>query len=93
MATTTTLFSFNIQRDVKKQAETIARSMGLPLGTVMTGLVRDFVNTKRVVFTAPLVPNAKTGTQLKAALRDVANGKNIMSFKSAHDMDAYLDTL
>ena len=44
----TTLFSVKIDKDVKEKAQKTAEAMGLPLGTVINVLLRQFAQDKEL---------------------------------------------
>ena len=69
----------NIKTDkiLKKEAQETAKELGLPLSTVVNAYLREFVREKRVVFSAPLTPNARTAKLLKKIDNDIKKGKNI----------------
>ena len=85
----------NIKTDVKlkKKAQQVAREFGLPLGTILNRYLQDLVLHQRVVFERPEIPNAETRRILDKALEDIKNGKNLISFKNAKEMDEYLLSL
>jgi antitoxin component of RelBE/YafQ-DinJ toxin-antitoxin module len=54
MATNTkTLLTIKIDKKLKAQAEKTAASFGLPLGTMVNGLIRRTVNEGRMEFVTP----------------------------------------
>lgn len=85
----------NIKTDpkLKMQAHKVAKQMGLPLGTILNHYLRRLVDQKQVTFYVPETPNKKTEALLKRASRDYKAGRNIVGpFKTAAEMDAYLDS-
>ena len=92
MSTKTVL---NVKTDVKlkKRAQQVALDLGLPLSTIINRYLQEFIIHQRVVFERPEVPNAKTAKILREAERDIKAGKNLLSFKSGKEMDAYLLSL
>ena len=83
-------------RDLKLEAQDVARELGLPLGTLINAYLRDLVRERRAVFTAHPMPNQKTQKILDAAIADVKSGntKNFSpTFDNAEDAIAYLDSL
>ncbi len=82
----------NVKTDskLKARAQGVARDLGLPLGTVINRYLQTFVLEQRVIFEKPEVPNAETVKILRQAERDIKTGKNLIAFKNAKEMDAYL---
>jgi addiction module RelB/DinJ family antitoxin len=88
---TKTVINIKIDKKLKGDAQRVAGELGLPLGTIVNTYLRDLVREKRVVFSAPPIPNKKTTELLKRALRDVKWGKNVDGpFASAKDALSYL---
>ena len=79
---------------MKKDAQKMAKNFGLPLSAIVNAYLREFVREKRIVFSEPPTPNAKTRKILDQALKDIKEGKNLVGpFESAEDMDKFLDSL
>ena len=77
-----TVINFKVDKDLRDQAKQAAQEVGLPLGTIMTHYLKDFVREKRVVFSAHLEPNKATQTRWDSILQDVKAGKHIERFDS-----------
>lgn len=88
-----TMLSVKTDAKLKKKAQRVARDLGLPLGTIINRYLKDFVAYQRIVFERPEIPNAETAKILRQAERDIKAGKNLISFKNAKEMDAYLMSL
>ena len=71
-----TLLNIKMEKNLKHRAQEVARELGLPLSTVVNAYLREFVREKRVVFSSPPAPNAKTQRLLAKLRKDVAHGKN-----------------
>ena len=72
----------------------LAKNFGLPLSAVVNIYLREFVREKRVVFSEPPMPNAKTRKILDQAISDIKAGKNLVGpFESAEEMDNFLDSI
>lgn len=71
-----TLLNIKTEKRLKKDAQKVARDLGLPLGTVMNAYLREFVREKRVVFSLHPIPNARTQKLLRQLRTDVAKGGN-----------------
>jgi len=90
----TTVINIKTDKALKHNAQKLAQGFGLPLSAVINAYLREFVNEKRIVFSEPLMPNAKTRKILDKALLDIKRGKNLVGpFESPHAMDKFLDSL
>ena len=87
----------NVKIDSKLKAELkkTADTMGLPVSALMNNAARQIVEQRSVTFQAPLIPNAKTGRELKKAMAEIKAGKykKWPSFRTAEEMDRYLNSL
>lgn len=85
----------NIKTDakLKRRAQTVARNLGLPLGTVINRYLQEFVIEQKVVFERPEIPNARTAKNLRQAHKDLIAGKNISPvFANAKDAIKWLNS-
>ena len=90
----TTVINIKTDKNLKKDAQTLAKNFGLPLSAVVNIYLREFVREKRVVFSEPPMPNAKTRKILDQAISDIKAGKNLVGpFESAKEMDNFLDSI
>ncbi len=90
----TTQIVFNIDPRIKAKAMKRAKAEGIPLASYLRQAAEDFAEGKsRMAIVRDEIPNAKTAKELRAALKDVKEGKNLFSFKSAKEMDDYLKSL
>jgi len=85
------MLSIKTDSKLKKEAQKIAKEMGLSMSVLVNQGLRKLVETRSVTFQAPLIPNAKTGRALKKAMADIKAGKNLYGpFKSGKEMVASL---
>ena len=90
----TTVINIKTDKILKKDAQRLAKNFGLPLSAVVNTYLREFVREKRIVFSEPLMPNAKTSKIIDRALADIKANKNLAGpFESAGEMDKFLDSL
>ena len=90
----TTVINIKTDKNLKKDAQTLAKNFGLPLSAIVNTYLREFVREKRVVFSEPPMPNAKTRKILDQAISDIKAGKNLVGpFESAKEMDNFLDSI
>ncbi|MBI2097986.1 MAG: hypothetical protein HYT46_03610 [Candidatus Vogelbacteria bacterium] len=88
---TKTLVTVKVDKKIKKAAEFTARRVGLPLGTVINGFLRNFINEQRVEFYAPLVPNPNTRKIIGEARREFAASRATGPFRSVSELVAALE--
>jgi len=88
------LLNIKVDPNLKGQAQEVARALGLPLGTINNSYLRELVHEKRVVFTAPLLPNIKTQKLLKTMAHDLKKGvKNFHGPFTQKEAITYLDRI
>jgi len=89
-----TQVAFTIDPAVKKSAMRRAKREGVPFASVLKLATKAYAEGK---FSVEIVSeerfNEKTARELRAALRDIKKGKNLVSFKNAKEMDDYLLSL
>ena len=73
------------KKDLKVQAQNLAREMGLPLSTLVNNYLRNFIIERQVVFNAPM-PNKKTIEHIEEARKELRAGKNAGPFNSVDEM-------
>ena len=83
---TKTLLTVKTDKTLKRAAEETAARVGLPLGTVVNGFLRNFVSEQRMEFSAPLIPNARTRKIIDEARKEFAAGKAYGPFKNMKEM-------
>ena len=90
----TTVINIKTDKKLKKDAQKLAKNFGLPLSAIVNTYLREFVREKRIVFSEPPMPNAKTRKILDQAISDIKAGKNLVGpFESAKEMDNFLDSI
>lgn len=86
----------NIKADpvVKEKAQMVARNLGMPLSTIINAYLGQLIRTKEVHFyiEGTLKPSVKK--RLDRLTKEAREGKNLSpAFRTAKEMDAYLDSL
>jgi addiction module RelB/DinJ family antitoxin len=71
-----TMLNIKTDSKLKKEAQKIAKEMGLSMSVLVNQGLRKLVETRSVTFQAPLVPNAKTGRELKKTMAEIKAGKH-----------------
>ncbi len=70
-----TMMNIKIDASLKKRAQKIADSFGLPLSTIVSRKLEEFTFDKRIVFEKTLTPNAKIKKIIKETEKDIKSGK------------------
>ncbi|MEK7104555.1 MAG: type II toxin-antitoxin system antitoxin, RelB/DinJ family [Patescibacteria group bacterium] len=90
----TTVINIKTDKVLKKDAQKMAKNFGLPLSAIVNAYLREFVREKRIVFSEPPIPNAKTRKIIDRAIADIKAGENLVGpFESPGAMDKFLDSL
>lgn len=71
-----TVINVKTDREVKEEAQRIAKELGIPLSTVVNSYLKDFIRDRK--FTASLDPQLKPEVwdEMKKAVEDAQKGKN-----------------
>lgn len=75
MKTTT---SVKLDKDVKEKAAKLASELGLNLSSVINASLKKFVIERRISFSIEPELNEKSKKELREALEDVRNSKNLV---------------
>ena len=72
-----TVLNVKTDCEVKDQAQSIAREMGIPLSVIVNAYLKDFIREKK--FTASLEPRLKKEVwdEMEKAINDYKQNKNI----------------
>ncbi len=90
----TAIITVKTEPELKHRAEKFARATGMSLSDVVNLSLQQTISLGRIVIEQPFIPNTKTAKQLRVNLKDIKTGKNLSPlFRSAAEMDAYLDRL
>lgn len=89
-----TVINIKADKEVRDQAVETAKSMGVPLSTIVNAFLKKFITERSVTFTAPIVPSKMLAKIIKQATGDIKKGVNLSPvFTDTKDMDAYLNSL
>jgi len=89
-----TLINIKADKEVKERAQKVARSLGMPLSTIINAYLNQFIRTREVHFylEGRLRPSVKR--RLDRLQREALEGKNLSpAFRTPKEMDAYLESL
>ena len=88
-----TVLNVKIDPNTKRDAQKLARDLGLPLSTLVNAQLKQLIRERNVSFTAPFRMSRTLERKLKTAERDLKNGRNVSpAFQSGEEMDRYLDS-
>lgn len=73
----TTVLNIKTNKSLKKSAQDVAKSLDLPLSTIMNSYLRKLVKERRVEFVDHPMPNKETQRLLKEIDVDIKSGKNL----------------
>ena len=82
-----TLINIKTDTKVKKEAQKIAKELGVPLSTVVNAYLKEFVRERSVRLSLDPQPRPEVAKMLREASEDIKRGRNISeSFETAEDM-------
>lgn len=84
----TAVINFTTEPKLKSEAQKVARSLGISLSLVLNNYLKDFIKTKKVVFSEDR-PTKKFLRDLDQSLREIKKRK-VISFKNHTEVIAYL---
>jgi len=86
---TKTLLTVKVDKKLKEKAQKTAERVGLPLGTVVNGFLRQFVRDKRIVFSEE-TPTVYLERLLIEAEKEIARGDISPAFTTGKSAAGYL---
>ena len=69
--------TIKIDSDIKRQAQKLAKGLGLSLSSIIENQLKEVIRDRRVVFEETPVPNAKTAKILDKIEEDIKHGRNL----------------
>ena len=89
-----TVIHIKSDKEVKENAQKLARKLGLNLSDVINASLRNFIRTREVVFSDTPQMTPELEKLLDKVEEDIKNKKNLIGpFKSPKEMDKFLDSL
>ncbi len=88
-----TVLNIKTDKKIKKEAQKVARELGLPLGTIVNAYLRELVHEKRVLFSVPPAPNQRLRKLLKEIKNDINKRKENAKPLNYEEAVRYLDGL
>ncbi len=89
-----TILNVKTDKEVKAQAQEVAKELGLPLSTVVNAFLKQFIRDKRVVFSTPHTMTPYLERVVARAEKDRKTGRNVSGpFTTAEEMRKHLASL
>jgi addiction module RelB/DinJ family antitoxin len=89
-----TLISIKADKEVKENAQKLARELGLSLSDVMNAALRNFIRTRKATFSSIPYMTPELERLLGVVEEDIKAGRNMSpTLSSAEEVSAYLDDL
>ena len=89
-----TVIHIKSNKEVKENAQELARELGLSLSDVINASLRNFIRTRQLVFSDIPQMTPELEKLLGEVEKDIKNKKNLSkAFSAPSDMDKYLDSL
>lgn len=83
---------FNIDKNLKKRAMARSKKMGMPLSFILNKAIKNFAEGRWDVDIVEEKFNTKTAREIRQALKDIKEGKNLSPvFNNIDDAIAYLE--
>ena len=74
MTTSKTMLNIKIDAKLKKEAQKLAESFGLPLSTIITRKLKEFVEEREITFRESYKVNKKTEEELLKMSEEIKKG-------------------
>ena len=88
------MINIKADKEVKENAQKLARDLGLPLSGIINALLKEFVRNRSVSFSVIPTMTRALENILGKTENDIKEGKNMSPvFSSAEKANDYLDTL
>lgn len=89
----TAVLNVKVDEDVKKQAQIVASSFGIPLSTLVNAYLTELATTGQIHFSAVEIMTPKMEQLIEQAEKEIAAGEVSEPFDSTEDAIAYLKSL
>ena len=90
----TTVIHIKADKEVKENAQKAAKDLGLTLTDVINAALRNFIRTREVIFSDIPQMTPELEKLLGRVEEDIKHNRNLSpSFKTAEEMDQYLDSI
>jgi addiction module RelB/DinJ family antitoxin len=89
-----TVLNVKTDVEVKREAQKLAKEIGVPLSTIVNAHLKQFISDRRVEFSAPLIPSARLRAVIEEAENDLKIGNTEAfspRFSTAEDAIRWLE--
>ncbi len=86
------VINFNTDAKLKSEAMQVLDEMGLTLSVALNASLRKIIAERRIEFTAPEIPNARTRKAFRDAEKEIKSGKYTV-YKTHEDLEKHLLSL
>jgi len=89
-----TVINIKADKEVKENAQQLAKELGFPLSTVINAYLRQFIRNREVYVSSIPRMTPEIEELLGKVEEDIKRGRNLSpAFSNAREMDDYLDSL
>lgn len=90
----TTVIHLKANKEVKENAQKLARELGLSLSDVINASLRNFIRTREITFSDIPQMTPELEKLLDSMEEDIKTGRNLSpAFDNTEEMDKYLDKI
>ena len=89
MANNNAVINFNTDAKLKSKAKKVLDDMGLNFSVALNAYLKRLISEKRIEFTAPEIPNARSRKPFRDAEAQIKSGKYKI-FKTHEDLEKHL---
>jgi addiction module RelB/DinJ family antitoxin len=89
----TAILNVKVDEQVKKRAQVVASSFGIPLSTLVNAYLMELAETGQIHFSAVEIMTPKMERLIEQAEKEIKAGEVSKPFDTAEDAIAYLQTL
>lgn len=89
----TAILNVKVDEQVKKQAQVVASSFGIPLSTLVNAYLMELAETGQIHFSAVEIMTPKMERLIEQAEKEIKSGETSGPFETAEEAIAYLKTL
>ena len=89
----TAVLNVKVDENVKKRAQVVASSFGIPLSTLVNAYLMELAETGQIHFSAVEIMTPKMERLIEQAEKEIKAGETSGPFENTEDAIAYLKTL
>ncbi len=89
----TAILNVKVNEQIKKQAQVVAGSFGIPLSTLVNAYLMELVETGQIHFSAVEIMTPKMEKLIEQAEKEIESGELSPAFNTAQEAIDYLKSL